>query len=205
MLKFIYKIFGGTKMSEVLNITREQSMELLLNHTKTPSLITHALCVEAAMAHFAKLFNEDVHYWSTVGLLHDVDYEEHPNEHCDFAPEILKGAGFDENFIRAVMSHGYGMCTDVEPKLKMEKVIYAVDELTGFITACALMRPSKSVMDLEVKSVKKKFKTASFAANIDRGVIQKGAEMIPMELDDLIKETILALREVADEIGFGLK
>ncbi|MEG2143893.1 MAG: HDIG domain-containing protein [Oscillospiraceae bacterium] len=184
---------------------REAAWELLLKHTKSESLKTHAKSVSAAMAHFAKLFNEDDNYWALVGLLHDIDYEEHPHEHCQFAPAILKEAGFDDDFIRAVLSHGYGLCTEVEPQLKMEKVIYAVDELTGFITACALMRPSKSVMDLEYKSVNKKFKTASFASNINRDVIKNGAAMIPMDFEEFVTETIYALREVADEIGLGLE
>lgn len=190
-------------MEKIMN--RDNAWKLLLEHTKSESLKIHAKSVSAAMAHFAKLFSEDVEYWSIVGLLHDIDYEEHPNEHCQFAPAILREAGFDEAFIRAVLCHGYGLCTDVEPILKMEKVIYGVDELTGFITACALMRPSKSVMDLEFKSVNKKFKTASFAANISRDIIKKGAEIIPIDFEEFVTETIYALRDVADEIGLGLK
>ena len=192
-------------MPENTLISRDNAMKLLKLHTKSHSLIIHALCVEGAMSHFAKIFNEDVAYWSLVGLLHDIDYEEHPDEHCQHAPQILKDAGFDDKFIRAVVCHGFGMCSDVKPIEKMEKVLYAVDEMTGFITACALMRPSKSVMDLEVKSVKKKFKTASFAANIDRNVITNGCADIPMEFDDFVNETILALREIADEIGYGIE
>lgn len=192
-------------MTESNIMSRDDALKLLDEHTKSQSLKIHALCVEGAMSHFAKLFNEDVAYWSMVGLLHDIDYEEHPTEHCQHSPEILKKAGFDDDFINSVVSHGFGMCSDVKPIKKMEKVLYAVDEMTGFITACALMRPSKSVMDLEVKSVKKKFKTASFAANVDRNVIANGCADIPMDFDNFINETILALREIADEIGFGIK
>ena len=185
--------------------TREQAWQLLCEHTKTESLRKHALCVEGAMRHFAALYNEDVEYWGQVGLLHDLDYEKHPEEHCKHTPDMLRAAGYDEGFIRSVLSHGYGLCTDVLPEKQMEKVIYAADELTGLVTACALMRPSKSVMDLETKSVKKKFKTLNFAASVDRNVIEKGAAMMEVELDWLIEQVILALRAVADDIGFGMQ
>jgi predicted hydrolase (HD superfamily) len=153
------------------------------------------------MRHFATLYGEDPAYWGIVGLLHDLDYEEHPDQHCSFTPDILRENGYDEEFIRAVLSHGYGLCTDVKPEKQMEKVIYTVDELTGLIFACALMRPSKSVSDLEVSSVKKKFKSPGFAANVNREVIARGAEMMGVPLDDVIRETILAMRAIADTIG----
>ena len=184
-----------------LPITYEQALELLKEHTKTDSLLRHAYAVEAAMRHFAKLKGEDEEYWGMVGLLHDLDYEQYPEQHCQKTPEFLKEAGFDDAFIRAVLSHGYGLCTDVKPELFMEKVIYTADELTGFITACALMRPSKSVMDMEVKSVKKKFKDARFAAKVNRDLIRGGCEMMGMELDQVIAETIEALKPVCEKIG----
>ena len=154
------------------------------------------------MRHFAEFYGENVEYWGMVGLLHDLDYEEHPEEHCQYTPGYLREAGFDEDFIRAVLSHGYGLCTDVKPEQQMEKVIYTVDELTGFITAVALMRPSKSLLDLEVKSVKKKFKDKAFAAKVDRDLIRGGAEMMGMELDQVMEHCILALRTINAELGF---
>lgn len=189
----------------VLPMDREGALALLKEHTKGDFLLKHALCVEAAMRYFAKLYGEDPEWWGMAGLLHDLDYEEFPDEHCMHTPELLRAAGFEEDFIHAILCHGYGLCTDAEPKLPMEKVIYAVDELTGFITACALMRPSKSVMDLETKSVKKKFKTPAFAAKVKREVISDGAGRMGMPLDELIGHTILALREAADEIGLGMR
>ena len=185
--------------------TREQAWELLCEHTKTESLRKHALCVEAAMRHFAAIYNEDIEWWGQVGLLHDVDYEKHPDEHCDHTPDMLRAAGYNDEFVRAVLAHGYGLRTNVLPQKQMEKVVYAVDELTGLVTACALMRPSKSVLDLETKSVKKKFKTLNFAASVNREVIENGAKMMGVELDWLIEQTILALRNVADDIGFGMQ
>ena len=187
-----------------LPMDRPAALELLHSHTQGDFLRKHGLCVEATMRHFAEIYNEDADWWGMVGLLHDLDFEEFPEQHCQKTEVFLKDAGFDADFIRAVMAHGYGSCTDVVPEKMMEKVIYAVDELTGFITACALMRPSKSVMDLETKSVKKKFKQLSFAAAIDRGIITDGAERMGVELDFLIDNTILALRKVADDIGFGM-
>jgi putative nucleotidyltransferase with HDIG domain len=181
--------------------TRDEALELWRRYNDDDYLYRHALSVEAAMRHFAAKRGEDPDYWGLVGLLHDVDYQKHPEEHLKHSREILGPAGYDEAFIRAVLSHGYGLCTEVEPLLEMEKVLYAVDELTGFIYACAIMRPSKSVLDIEVKSVTKKFKTPAFAAKIDRSVIQNGAGMLGLSLEELIQETILALRPVAAEIG----
>lgn len=153
------------------------------------------------MRHFAAKRGEDPDWWGLVGLLHDVDFQEHPEEHLKHARAILAPAGYPEAFIRAVESHGYGLCTEVEPVHVMEKYLYASDELTGFIYACAIMRPSKSVLDIEVKSVTKKLKTPAFAAKIDRSVIQKGAGMLGIAVDELVGECILALRPVAAEIG----
>ncbi len=181
--------------------TRDEAIKLWRQYNDDDYLFRHALSVEAAMRHFAAKGGEDADYWGIVGLLHDIDYQKHPEEHLKHARGMLAGAGYPEEFIRAVESHGFGICTDVEPRLYMEKVLFACDELTGFIYACAIMRPSKSVLDIEVKSVAKKFKTPAFAAKIDRSVIQKGADMLGMPLYELIQETILALRPVAAEIG----
>ena len=185
-----------------LPMDRAAAFELLKQHTHTESLIHHAISVEAAMRHFAEFYGEDVEYWGMVGLLHDLDYEEHPDEHCQVTPIYLREAGFDEDFIRAVLSHGYGLCTDVEPQKQMEKVIYTVDELTGFITAVALMRPSKSLQDMEVSSLKKKFKDKKFAAKVKRDVIRDGAERMGMDLDAVMEHCILALRTINEELGF---
>jgi len=182
-------------------MNRDQALALWREHNDDDYLYRHALSVEAVMRHFAAKSGEDPDYWGLVGLLHDIDYQKHPTEHLKHARAILAPAGFPEAFIRAVESHGFGLCSEVEPRHVMEKYLFAADELTGFIYACAIMRPSKSVLDIEVKSVAKKFKTPAFAAKIDRGVIQKGADMLGIGLDQLIGETILALRPAAEAIG----
>jgi putative nucleotidyltransferase with HDIG domain len=184
-------------------LDREKALALLKEYNETESLINHGMAVSGVMAHFARLEQEDPDYWGIVGLLHDLDYEKYPEEHCVKVVEILQANGYDEDFIKSVVSHGYGLCVDVEPTHQMEKILYATDELAGLITACAYMRPSKSVNDLEVKSVKKKFKTQNFAAGVNREVVTKGAEMAGYSLDDLMKETILGMRAVADDIGLG--
>ncbi len=184
--------------------TREDALKLLKEYNGD-ALVTHGLAVEAAMRHFAKKWGEDEEKWGIVGLLHDLDYEKYPDEHCYKTKEILEPLGYSDEIIRAIMSHAWGICTDIEPVSKMEKTLYAVDELTGLITACALVRPSKSVMDLEVKSVKKKFKQKSFAAGASREVMQKGAEMLGMELGELIQEVILGMRAAAKELGLDMK
>ncbi len=180
---------------------RERALEVLRHYNKSESLIKHAFSVEAVMRHFASKAGEDVEYWGAVGLLHDVDYEMFPEEHCKKAPEILREAGYDDVFIYSVISHGHGICVYAEPKHHMEKVLYAADELIGLIGAAALMRPSRSVSDIEVKSVKKKFKDKSFAASVNRDIILRGCEALGMELDELIGECIMGLRPVAAEIG----
>ncbi len=180
---------------------REQAMSILKKHTETPYLIKHAIAVEGTMRHFAAQAGEDVDFWGVVGLLHDVDYEKYPEEHCQHAEQMLKDEDVDADVIHAVLSHAYGICSDVEPTRHMEKVLFAIDELTGLVSAAALMRPSKSVKDIEVKSVVKKFKTPTFAAKIDRTVIEKGAENLGVSLDTLIEGTIEGMRSVADEIG----
>jgi len=181
--------------------TREDAMELLLSYNKNDSLIKHALSVEAVMRHFAELNNEDVEKWGIIGLLHDIDYEMYPEEHCVKARELLEKAGLPEEYIHAVQCHGYGLCIDVEPKEKMEQVLFTIDELTGLITATALMRPSKSILDLETKSVKKKWKQKSFAAGVNREVIEGGAEKLGLDMDIIISETIKGMQKNAEEIG----
>jgi len=185
------------------NINREAAMALLKEYNENEALINHGLAVSGVMSHFAVIEKEDPEYWGIVGLLHDLDYGKYPMEHCVKVVEILKDHGYDDDFIQSVVSHGYGICSEVEPTHQMEKILYAIDELTGLITACAYMRPSKSVNDLEVKSVKKKFKTASFAAGVDREVIANGSEIAGYSLEDLMKETILGMRGVAEDIGLG--
>ncbi|MFY9177495.1 MAG: HDIG domain-containing metalloprotein [Caldicoprobacterales bacterium] len=181
--------------------TREIAMELLKEYNQNESLIKHALAVEGVMRHFAELFGEDQEKWGIIGLIHDLDYEKYPEEHCTKTKEILEERNWPEDYIRAVVSHGWQICSDVEPVERMEKVLYTIDELTGLITATALMRPSKSVMDLTVKSVKKKWKQKSFAAGVDRSIIERGAQMLGMELNEIIDETIKGMQKVADEIG----
>lgn len=180
---------------------RNKALCVLKQYNQNEALIRHALSVEAVMREFAAAAGEDVEYWGRVGLLHDVDYEQYPQAHCKKAPELLAAAGYDEAFIHAVVSHGYGLCADVEPLLYMEKVLYTVDELTGLIAATALMRPSRSVTDLEVKSVKKKFKDKAFAAGVNREVINTGCAMLGMELDDVIGRCISGMQKVAQDIG----
>lgn len=180
---------------------RQQALSLWKRYNDDESLLRHALSVEAAMRHFAKSYGEDVERWGAVGLLHDLDYQRHPDEHLVHTRSILTEAGLDEEFIRAVESHGWGLCTQVEPRTLIEKTLYAVDELTGFIAACAYVRPSKSVLDMEVKSVKKKWGSAAFAAGVNRGVIEDGAARLGISLDELIAETIMAMRAEAEALG----
>lgn len=185
----------------IASIEREKAIELFKKYNKEPSLFKHALSVEAVMRYFANKYNEDAEEWAMVGFLHDMDYEMFPNEHCIKVKEILEKEGLPESFIRAIQSHGFGICTDIEPNTNMEKTLYAVDELAGFILACALVRPSKSLDDMEVKSVKKKLKDKAFAAKVDRSIINNGAERLNISLDELIKETIEALKPIQESIG----
>jgi len=181
--------------------TRTEAFELLREYNQDDSLIRHALAVEAVMRYFADKLGEDEEKWGIIGLIHDMDYEKFPQQHCKKTEEILKEHNWPRDYIRAVLSHGWGICTDVKPESKMEKVLYAIDELTGLIAATALVRPSKSVLDMEAKSVKKKWKDKSFAAGVDRSIIQKGAEMLGMELGELFTDTIMGMRQAAAEIG----
>ena len=175
---------------------REAALALLKKYNAEPFHIQHALTVEGTMRWYANElgYGEDAGFWATVGLLHDVDFEQWPEEHCKKAPELLKEIGCSDEFIHAVCSHGYGICVDVEPVHEMEKVLFAADELTGLIGAVALMRPSGSVSDMEVKSVKKKYKDKKFAAGCSREVIERGSAMLGWDLNDLIGRTILAMR-----------
>lgn len=186
---------------EKISPTREKAFELLKKYNKSDSLIKHGLSVEGVMRHFATLNNEDVEKWGIIGLLHDVDYEMYPEQHCAKARDILEGEGYPEEYIHAVQSHGFGLCIDIEPIHKMENVLFTIDELTGLITATALMRPSKSVLDLEVKSVKKKWNQKSFAAGVNREVILSGAERLGMDISEILGETIKGMQSVAGEIG----
>lgn len=181
--------------------TREEAWALLTEYTKTEALQKHAIAVEATMRGFARVYGEDEEIWGVVGLLHDLDYEKYPEEHCKKTEEILKARGVDEVYIRAIMSHGYGLCTDVKPESLMEKILYTTDELTGLINALCLMRPSKSVLDLEVKSLKKKFKDKAFAAGVNREVIKNGCDMLGMELDAIMAQTIAGMQDMAEEMG----
>ena len=183
------------------NPTREDAFDLLNEFTKSESLIKHGLAVEGVMRYFAKKNNEDIEKWGIIGLIHDMDYEMYPEEHCIKVREIMEEREWPEEYIRAVQSHGYGLCVDVKPETLLEKTLYAIDELTGLITATALVRPSKSVMDMKAKSVKKKWKAKQFSAGVDRSIIEKGAEDLGVELTDLITDTIMGMREVADAIG----
>ena len=178
------------------NLTREQALALLKTYNKEPFHIQHALTVEGVMRWYANElgYGDDADYWAAVGLLHDIDFENWPEEHCRKAPELLRAAGVGEDMIHSICSHGYGLCSDVEPVHEMEKVLFAADELTGLIGAAALMRPSKSCQDMEVSSLKKKFKDKKFAAGCSRDVIRTGAERLGWTLEELMEKTILAMR-----------
>ena len=180
---------------------RNQAFELLKQYNSDESLIRHGLAVEAVMRHIARLRNEDEEAWGIIGLVHDLDYGMYPDRHCEKTGEILGELGWPEEYIRAIMSHGYGMFNDIKPESDMEKYLYAIDELTGLVAATALVRPSKSVLDMKAKSVKKKWKDKSFAAGVSREVIEKGADMLGMETGELIELTIEGMKHVAEEIG----
>jgi len=181
--------------------TREEAFELLCRYNSNESLIRHALAVEAVMRHMARQSGEDEEKWGVIGLVHDLDYEKFPEEHCRKSAEFLGAAGWPEDYIRAVVSHAWGICSDVEPVTVLEKTLYAVDELTGLVTASALVRPSKSILDMEAGSVKRKWKDKRFAAGVNREVIEKGAALLGSDLTQLITDTIMGMRTVAREIG----
>lgn len=188
-------------------ITREKAWELLRKYNKDPFHLRHALTVEGVMRWYSNQlgYDAETEYWGIVGLLHDIDFEQFPQEHCIRAPELLRQGGVGEDVIHSICSHGYDLIVDVKPEHEMEKVLYAVDELTGLIGAAAIIRPSKSVQDMEVKSVKKKFKSTNFAAGCSREVIQKGAEMLGWELNELIEKTILAMRSCEKEVNEAME
>jgi len=181
--------------------TRDEAMALLQKYNTNLSLIRHALSVEAVMRHFAALYNEDVEKWGIIGLIHDLDYEQYPDQHCTMTRKLLEDEGWPEDYIRSVVSHGWGICSDVEPVHTMEKVLYTIDELTGLVTASVLVRPSRSILDLEIKSVKKKWPMKNFAAGANREVIERGAGMLGKDLEFIIGGTITGMRAVAAEIG----
>lgn len=186
-----------------MELTREQAWQLLREYNKESFHLKHALTLEGVMRYYARElgYTNETEFWGIVGLLHDLDFEEYPEEHCVKEQEILRERGVDERLIHAVASHGYMLTVDIKPEHEMEKVLYATDELTGLIGAVALMHPSKSVMDLEAKSVKKKFKNANFAAGCSREVITRGAEMLGWTMDELIENTILAMRDCENEVN----
>ncbi|MFO7964882.1 MAG: HDIG domain-containing protein [Desulfobacterales bacterium] len=181
--------------------TREEAFHLLKEFNTSEALIKHAVAVEGVMRHIARKYNEDEDKWGIIGLIHDLDYEKFPESHCTKTREILEEHGWPEEYIRAAVSHGWGICSDVEPLSRLEKTLYAIDELTGLITACVLVRPSKSIMDLKTKSVRKKWNQKGFAAGANRNLIEAGAKMLGVERDDLISDTIAGMQEVADQIG----
>lgn len=183
-------------------ITRDQAEALLKKYNREPFHLEHALTVEGVMRWYANElgYGEENDFWGLVGLLHDIDFEQYPDEHCKKAPELLKEIEAEETFIHAVCSHGYGIVSDIEPVHKMERVLFAADELTGLIGAAARMRPSRSVMDMEVSSLKKKFKDKRFAAGCSRDIIRKGAEVLGWNLDELFEKTILAMRSCEDAV-----
>lgn len=183
--------------------TRDEAWALLCRHTASDALRKHALAVEAVMRHFAPRYGGDPELWGVVGLVHDLDYEQFPDEHCVQTARILGEEGWPEPLIRAAISHAYGICTDVEPRSDLEKVLFAVDELTGLVTAAALVRPSRSVLDLEPSSVRKKWTNARFAAGVDRAHIERGAERLGMPLEELIAETLAGMRARAESLGLA--
>jgi predicted hydrolase (HD superfamily) len=183
--------------------SREEALELFKKYNKSESLLRHAFAVEGVMRYMAVKHGEDEAKWGIIGLIHDLDYEMYPTQHCIMTEKILRENHWPEEYIRAVLSHGWGLVTDIEPVTLLEKTIYAVDELTGLVATSALVRPSKSVLDMEAKSVRKKWNDKRFAAGVDRSVIEKGAAMLGVALDELITDCIMGMRNVAEEIGLA--
>ena len=181
--------------------TRKQAEELFRKYNKSESLYKHALSVEAVMRYMARKAGEDEEKWGIIGFIHDLDYEMYPDQHCKMTEKILRENNWPEDYIRAVLSHGWGLCSDVEPQSLLEKTIFAIDELTGLVTTSALVRPSKSVLDMEARSVKKKWSDKKFAAGVDRSVIEKGAAMLDVSVEELITDCIMGMREAAESIG----
>lgn len=183
--------------------TRDDALRLVHEHIQNENLRKHCLAVEAVLRHFAEHFGEDVEKWGAIGLVHDLDWEEHPDEHCTHTRRILTEEGWPNDYVRAVMSHAWGMFTDEKPEHTMEKVLYTIDELTGLITATALVRPSKSILDMKPKSVRKKWKESGFAAGANREIIEQGAEMLGMELSEVIEHTLKGMQTVADDLDLA--
>ena len=183
--------------------SREQAYELLTRYNQNDGLIKHALAVEGVMRYMARKYDEDEEKWGVIGLVHDLDYEKFPDQHCQKTEVILRENNWPEEYIRAVVSHGWSICTNVKPETELEKVLFTIDEVTGLVTAAALVRPSKSVLDMKAKSVKKKWKSKRFAAGVNREIIQAGVEMLGLELGELITDTIMGMREVAVQIGLA--
>lgn len=183
--------------------TRHEALELFRRYNRSDSLYKHALSVEAVMKYMARKYGEDEEKWGIIGLIHDLDYEMYPDQHCTMTKKILMEEGWPEEYIRAVISHGYGICSDTEPVSLLEKTLFAVDELTGLVTTSALVRPSRSVLDMEARSVRKKWTDRRFAAGVDRSIIEKGAAMLGVDLNDLITDTIMGMRVVAQDIGLS--
>lgn len=181
--------------------TREDAIRLFKKYNKSESLYKHALSVEAVMRYMSRKHGEDEEMWGVIGLVHDLDYEMYPDQHCKMTEVIMREEGWPEEYIRAVISHGYGICSDAEPLTLLERTLFAIDELTGLVATSALVRPSKSVLDMEARSVRKKWTDKRFAAGVDRGVIERGAANLGADLNDLITDTIMGMREVAEEIG----
>ena len=181
--------------------TREEALALLKQYNQSEALIKHGLAVEAVMRYCARKRGQDEEQWGVIGLVHDLDYEQFPEQHCHKTEEILREQAWPQEYIRAMLSHGWGICTDVEPQTDLEKTLYAMDELTGLIAATALVRPSRSVLDMAPKSVKKKWKDKAFAAGVNREVIDKGAAMLGVDRSVLIEDAIMGMREAAEEIG----
>lgn len=181
--------------------TYDEALSLLLEFNQSESLLKHAYAVEGVMRYLARKCGEDENQWGIIGLVHDLDYERFPDHHCHQTKTILEDRGWPEEYIRAVISHGWGVCNEIEPQTQLEKTLYTIDELTGLVAAATLVRPSKSVMDLEAKSVMKKWKDKSFAAGVNRAVIEKGSAMLGVELKEMVTDTIVGMREVADRIG----
>jgi predicted hydrolase (HD superfamily) len=188
-------------MMEQHKPSRAEALQLLHEYNGSDSLRKHAYAVEGVMRHVARKRGEDEEKWGVIGLIHDLDYEQFPDQHCRKTKELLEEKGWPEEYIRAAVSHGWGICSDVEPQTDLEKTLYAIDELTGLVVTTALIRPSKSVLDVQVKSVKNKWKDKRFAAGVDRSIIEKGAAMLGLTLEELIADTIEGMQEVAEAIG----
>jgi len=190
-------------MSESFVPDREAALSLFRQYNKTESLLRHALSVEGVMRYMAGKAGEDVEKWGVIGLVHDLDYEMYPEQHCKMTKKILEENNWPDEYMRAVVSHGWGFVTDVEPQTQLEKTLFAMDELTGLVMTSALVRPTRSVLDMEAKSVRKKWTDKRFAAGVDRSVIEKGAAMLGVTLEQLITDCIMGMRSVAAEIGLA--